>query len=96
VTWTDWTRRRRYVEAAEGGGKARWLTPGVSGASFALARAVREVLLGADPPVALTQRAKRILAEVRDERVPTVHPGGTVITQTGADVRWWNLGRVPG
>ena len=27
VTWTDWTRRRCYVEPAEGGGKARWLTP---------------------------------------------------------------------
>ena len=89
VTWTDWTRRRCYVEPAEGGGKARWLTPGVSGASFALARAVREVLLGADPPVALTQRAKRVLAEVRDEHVPTVHPGGTVIARAGADVRWW-------
>ena len=79
VTWTDWTRRRCYVEPAEGGGKARWLTPGVSGASFAMARAAREVLLGADPPVALTQRAKRVLAEVRDEHVSAVHPGGTVI-----------------
>jgi len=89
VTWTDWKRRRCYVEPAEGGGKARWLTPGVSGASFALARAVREVLLGADPPVALTQRAKRILAEVREQYVPAVHPGGTVIVRTGQDVRWW-------
>jgi ATP-dependent Lhr-like helicase len=89
VTWTDWTRRRCYVEPAEGGGKARWLTPGVSGASFAVARAAREVLLGADPPVALTQRAKRVLAEFRDEQVPTVHPGGTVIRRDGADVRWW-------
>jgi len=89
VTWTDWKRRRCYVEPAEGGGKARWLTPGVSGASFALARAVREVLLGADPPVALTQRAKRILAEVREEYVPAVHPGGTVIVRNSEDVRWW-------
>jgi ATP-dependent Lhr-like helicase len=61
----------------------------VSGASFALARAVREVLLGADPPVALTQRARRVLAEVRDEHGPAVHPGGTVILRDGADVRWW-------
>jgi ATP-dependent Lhr-like helicase len=89
VTWTDWKRRRCYVEPAEGGGKARWLTPGLSGASFELARAVRDVLLGADPPVALTQRAKRFLTEVRDEQVATVHPGGTVITRTGDDVRWW-------
>jgi ATP-dependent Lhr-like helicase len=89
VTWTDWTRRRCYVEPAEGGGKARWLTPGVSGASFALARAVREVLLGADPPVALTQRARRVLAQVRDEHVAAVHPGGTAIVRDGEDVRWW-------
>jgi ATP-dependent Lhr-like helicase len=89
VTWTDWKRRRCHVEPAESGGKARWLTPGVSGASFVLARATREVLLGADPPVALTQRAKRVLAEVRDEHVPAVHPGGTVITRDGDDVRWW-------
>ncbi|HUZ54486.1 MAG TPA: DEAD/DEAH box helicase [Streptosporangiaceae bacterium] len=89
VTWTDWKRRRCYVEPAVGGGKARWLTHGVSGASFALARAVREVLLGADPPVALTQRAKGNLAEVRDEHMPAVHPGGTVMARTGEDARWW-------
>jgi ATP-dependent helicase Lhr and Lhr-like helicase len=89
VTWTDWKRRRCYVEPAEGGGKARWLTPGISGASFELSRAAREVLLGADPPVALTQRAKRILAEVRDEHLPAVHPAGTVIVRAGEDVRWW-------
>ncbi len=88
VTWTDWKRRRCYVEPAEGGGKARWLTPGVSGASYALARAARAVLLGADPPADLTQRAKRILAEVRDQHLVCVHPGGTVITRAGDDVRW--------
>jgi len=89
VTWTDWKRRRCYVEPAAGGGKARWLTPGIAGASFALTRAARDVLLGADPPVALTQRAGRALAEVRDEHLPAVHPGGTVITREGDDVRWW-------
>jgi ATP-dependent Lhr-like helicase len=89
VTWTDWTRRRCYVEAAAGGGKARWLTPGVAGASFALSRAVRDVLLGADPPVAVSQRAQRVLAELRDEGRGAVHPGGTVMLRTGADIRWW-------
>jgi ATP-dependent Lhr-like helicase len=47
------------------------------------------LLLGADPPVALTQRARRVLAEVRDQHLPTAHPGGTVITRTDDDVRWW-------
>jgi ATP-dependent helicase Lhr and Lhr-like helicase len=89
VTWTDWKRRRCFVEPAEGRGKARWLTPGVSGASFALTRAVREVLFGADPLVLLTKRAERVLAEVREERLSAAHPGGTVIVREGDDVRWW-------
>jgi ATP-dependent Lhr-like helicase len=89
VTWIDWTRRRCQVEQAEGGGKARWHTPAISGASFALARAARDVLLGEDPPVALTKRAIGVLAEVRDEGLATVHAGGTVISRVGQDVRWW-------
>ena len=28
VTWTDWKRRRCFVEPAEGGGRARWLSAG--------------------------------------------------------------------
>ena len=27
VTYIDWTRRRCFVEPADGGGKARWTTP---------------------------------------------------------------------
>jgi ATP-dependent Lhr-like helicase len=89
VTWTDWKRRRCHVEPAAGGGKARWLTPGVSGADFAMARATRDVLLGVDPPVVLTQRAKRVLAEVRDQHVFAADPGRTVVTRYGDDIRWW-------
>src|ERR1017187_4293200 len=70
------------------GPASRWLVLLATGCS-GRARAARDVLLGAAPPVALTQRAKRILAEVREEHVPTVHPGGTVIVRDGADVRWW-------
>lgn len=89
VTWTDWKRRRCFVEPAEGGGRARWLTPGIGGAGFAVSRVARDVLLGEDPPVKLTQRAQRVLSELRDARLPTVHPGGTVISREGLDVRWW-------
>jgi ATP-dependent helicase Lhr and Lhr-like helicase len=89
VTWIDFKRRRCFVEPAERGGRARWLVPGVSGAGYALTRAARDVVLGADPPVALTGRARRILAEVRDDHLPTVHSAGTVVTRAGDDVRWW-------
>ncbi|MGW0058600.1 DEAD/DEAH box helicase [Streptosporangium sandarakinum] len=89
VTWTDWKRRRCHVEAAERGGRARWQSGGSPrGSSFQIMRAVRQVLLGADPPVRLTRRAVEALAGAREHHVDTVHPGGSVIVR-GDDVRWW-------
>jgi ATP-dependent Lhr-like helicase len=84
-----WKRRRCFVEPADGGGKARWSGYGIGGASFALSRAIREVLLGTDPPVRLTSRAESALANARETSIDTVHPGGTVIVRTNDDVRWW-------
>ncbi|PRX99706.1 hypothetical protein [Allonocardiopsis opalescens] len=90
VTYVDWTRRRAFVEPAEGGGVARWTGAGAAGLSFELTRAMREALLGADPPVRLTHRAGTALAALRAERgAPTAHPGGTLVTREGEDVRWW-------
>ncbi|MFI9011848.1 DEAD/DEAH box helicase [Actinosynnema sp. NPDC053489] len=89
VGWIDWKRRRCFVEEATGGGKARWHNPGLGGASLQLSRAVRDVLLGSDPPVKMTQRAQRALAEERDDLSSAVHPGGTVVARDGMDVRWW-------
>ncbi|MFY1655843.1 DEAD/DEAH box helicase [Micromonospora sp. WMMD1274] len=91
VTYIDWRRRRCFVEPAESGGKARWMTGGWAGLGFELSRAMREVLLGADPPVKLTQRAAKRLADERDERSSLVHPGGSVILRdrNGGDLRWW-------
>lgn len=91
VTYIDWRRKRCYVEPVDGGGRAKWGGTGFGhGASFAVARAVREVLLGTDPPVSLTQRARGSLAEARDRYAERVHPGGTVIVR-GPDgqLRWW-------
>jgi ATP-dependent Lhr-like helicase len=90
VTYIDWRRRRCFVEHADSGGKARWTSGGISGLSFDLARAMREVLLGADPPVKMTRRAVDRLAAVRDEKSSFVHPGGNVIVRTSdGDLRWW-------
>ncbi|TDD40592.1 DEAD/DEAH box helicase [Actinomadura sp. KC06] len=90
VTWIDWKRRRCFVEPSDRPGKARWYGTAFTGSGFALTRACREVLLGADPPVTMTERAVRYLAKTRDAATPTVHPGGTVIARDGDDVRWWN------
>jgi ATP-dependent Lhr-like helicase len=91
VTYIDWRRRRCFVEPADGGGKARWTTGGWSGLGFELTRAMREVLLGADPPVKLTRRAVDRLAQVREDESSLVHPGGSVILRDhrGDDLRWW-------
>jgi ATP-dependent Lhr-like helicase len=89
VNWIDWKRRRCYVEVAKSGGRARWGSGGIGGAGSALSRSVRAVLLGDDPPVRLTSRAAKVLAELRDSEMPTVHPSGTMIVRNGPDVRWW-------
>lgn len=90
VTYIDWKRRRCFVEPAEGGGIARWTAGAIAGLSFDLTRAMRDVLLGADPPVDLTRRACARLARLRAEGAPeSVHPAGPVITRAGTDLRWW-------
>lgn len=91
VTYIDWRRRRCFVEPADGGGKARWTTGGWSGLGFELSRAMREVLLGADPPVKLTRRAIDRLTQVREDESSLVHPGGSVILRDlrSDDLRWW-------
>ncbi len=92
VTYIDWSRRRCFVEPVDGGGKARW-GGAASGrtASYELTRAAREVLLGVDPPVALTGRAKTALTQARESSSELVHPDGTMVVRggCGTSVRWW-------
>ncbi|MET7351825.1 DEAD/DEAH box helicase [Streptomyces mirabilis] len=90
VTFIDWGRKRVFVEPVESGGVAKWSGGALTGLSYALTRAMREVLLGADPPVSLTRRAEVCLREWRDEEAQhLVHPGGTLVARRGNDVRWW-------
>jgi ATP-dependent Lhr-like helicase len=91
VTHIDWQRRRCFVEPADGGGKARWTSLGTQGLGFELARSMRDVLLGEDPPVRLTHRAVSQLAVLRQEHAGRVHSDATLIVRgdDGDDVRWW-------
>jgi ATP-dependent Lhr-like helicase len=89
VTYIDWLRRRCFVEPADSGGKARWNSGASLGVSFRLARAVRGVLLGTDPPVRLTRRAVGRLAEVRLRGESVVDPAATIAYRMGDDLRWW-------
>lgn len=90
VTYIDWHRHRCFVEPAEGRGRARWQSIHFGALSYEMTRAMRDVLLGIDPPVRLTERAQTRLSAVRGEAVDTVHPGGALITRdrTG-EHRWW-------
>jgi len=90
VTYIDWHRHRCFVEPVEGRGRARWQATGFGALSYEMTRAMRDVLLGADPPVRLSERARTRLATIRDEGTDTVHPAGTVITQEkSGEHRWW-------
>ncbi|MGH3312477.1 MAG: DEAD/DEAH box helicase [Streptomyces sp.] len=90
VTYTDWRRKRCYVEPTDSGGKAKWGGLGfVRVTSFELTRAVRQVLLGTDPPVNLTKRAVVSLADARDHLKESVRPGGTLLTRGSGHTRWW-------
>ncbi|BCK67976.1 hypothetical protein Srufu_019290 [Streptomyces libani subsp. rufus] len=90
MTFIDWARKRAFVEPADGGGVAKWTGGSLAGLSYALTRAMREVLLGADPSVSLTRRAEVCLAAWREEEAPdVVHAGGTLVARQGSDVRWW-------
>ncbi|MFD3910747.1 DEAD/DEAH box helicase [Streptomyces sp. NPDC058603] len=93
VTYIDWRRKRCFVEPVEDGGKAKWSGTGFGqGASYEIVRAVREVLLGTDPPVSLTRRAQGCLEEARGHFTERVHPGGTLIArerENAGQLRWW-------
>ncbi|MEV0436791.1 hypothetical protein [Nocardia sp. NPDC050413] len=67
-----------------------WSSIGLRGLSFELTRAIRDTLLGADPPVALTKRARGQLDDIRATRAVNVVSGdSTVIEREGEAVRWW-------
>ncbi|MEV2257178.1 DEAD/DEAH box helicase [Streptomyces anulatus] len=90
VTFIDWTRKRAFVEPADGGGIAKWSSGSVLGLSYHLTRAMRTVLLGEDPPVSITRRAEVCLTGWREDEAPElVHPTMSLVTRHGADVRWW-------
>ena len=90
VTHTDWDRRRCFVEAADGGGKAKWSgVPG--GLSYEVARGMREVLLGSSPAgVTFTARASTVLAELRAGFADTVAADRLIVfLPSDSAGRWW-------
>lgn len=89
VTAVDWSRRRAYVEVAEGHGAARWISLRQPRA-FRLMQAERAVLLGARPAgVQLTERARTRLAAAQDEWGDRVYSDGTLVRTADRRTQWW-------
>ncbi|WP_280458876.1 DEAD/DEAH box helicase [Nocardia carnea] len=90
VTHIDWKRRQVYVETTDIPGRAKWSSV-PDGASFAITRGVRDVLLGALPTgVTLTKRAAATLADQRLVRAEHVADGAFLIVRNRReDWHWW-------
>jgi ATP-dependent Lhr-like helicase len=50
---------------------------------------MRDVLLGADVPVEVTKRAAGTLAGLRSDAIGRFWDGGTVISRSDSNLRWW-------
>ncbi|WP_219814844.1 DEAD/DEAH box helicase [Rathayibacter sp. AY1D5] len=90
VVSVDWSRHRIEVEPEISRGNVRW-SSGALPESFDMVRARREVLLGAEPPVQLSERARRALAVGREGWSSRVDAAGIVLTRGSAHVELWSL-----
>ena len=85
VTHIDWRRHRCWVSEAQQPGRMRWQGQ-AQPLSFELCQARRDVLLGDDPGVRLTERASKALANEREAAAPFVERDATVVETSGP---WW-------
>lgn len=89
VEAVDWERFEVLVDERPEKGTVRWSSSAVAD-SFQICRAQREVLLGTDPDVELSQRAEARLVRVREELAHTVDAGGLVLEERAGKVRLWS------
>jgi len=91
ITHVDWQRRVVQVEPTDAPGVARWSGSGQP-LGAAIARGVREVLVGRDPDsVELSRRATEKLAELRALHPWATSDATTVVTDEGGRTRWWTF-----
>ncbi|WAC52172.1 DEAD/DEAH box helicase [Frigoribacterium sp. SL97] len=90
VRSVDWERHVVEVEEDSVRGKTRWSSSTLP-ESFEMVRARRDVLLGADPGVTLSQRAQSLLPQLREEWAGRVDPGGIVLERGEKGVTLWAM-----
>ncbi|HZL75704.1 MAG TPA: DEAD/DEAH box helicase [Propionibacteriaceae bacterium] len=87
VTHIDWRRHHCYVEPTERYARSLW-TGTTLPQSFALCQAQRNVLLGTDPAVELSQRAKLGLGQIRESHANRAALDATIVIDADTS-RWW-------
>jgi ATP-dependent Lhr-like helicase len=78
IQHVDWERFTVWVEEVPTKGDVKWPSDAIA-YSYELCRAQREVLLGAEPKVTLSQRASDALPRLRSEHADAVREDGLVL-----------------
>ena len=91
ILHVDWGRRVVQVEPTDAPGVARW-SGSAQPLGAAIARGIRDVLLGSDPAgVTLSRRAGERLTQLRAQH-PWVRPDATLlVTDAHGRARWWTF-----
>jgi ATP-dependent Lhr-like helicase len=90
VGYVDWRRRRCFAQAVAGVGRAADWSSGSGDLSFAVVRAMRDVIRGDRPTnIRLTARAEAELSEVRADLEAVTADRATVISRGRGDLTWW-------
>lgn len=89
IQYVDWGRRTVWVEEVSTKGDVKWPSDAVA-YSYELCQAQRDVLLGANPDVTLSQRATEALPRLRANRAEYVRRDGLVLyCRQSAGSRLW-------
>lgn len=91
VTHVDWRRRHVSVALDQARGVSKWQAMGSFYLGARLAGAIREVLLGTDPDVRLSRRARAALSAVREERGHWVDPDVLIVERQDDRRIWWTF-----
>lgn len=87
----DWQRRVVQVEPTDAPGVARWVGSGQP-LGAVVARGIREVLVGADPPgVTLSERAEEKVGELRSLHSWAASDTTTLVVDDRGRARWWTF-----
>lgn len=90
VTHVDWKQRLAQVTPSGDEGRSRWAGSGQP-IRYELCQAMRDVLLGAELPATLSQRAVQTLHELRQD-FEWLDATSTAIMRKKDGVRWWTFG----